>query len=137
MRTYIKLFGPPIQDGIKALEKVAVDVPEVCMMHQTFVEGMPAHIARDIGMEPVRGSRLDGPRYNPAGLVEYFKTSGVYVTEERCESIISESGRALGEYDFFFEWFEKPSMSQLTDLIKKIDKALDGLGCRYTVTTKN
>ncbi len=135
MRSYIKLLGPPIHEGIKALEKVAVDMPEVCMMHRTFVKGMSPRIARDIGLETVRGPEV-GPRYDSAGLVEYFRSSGVHVTEERCESIISESGQALGEYDFFFEWHEKPSMTQLGDLITKIDEALADVGCHYSVNTK-
>ena len=136
MRSYIKLLGPPIIEGIKALEKVAIDVPEVCMMHRAFVKGLSPHIARDIGLEP-QSTRVRVPRYDSTGLVEYFRSSGVYVTQERCESIISESGQALGEYDFFFEWHEKPNTSQLRDLIVKIDEALADVGCLYSVNTKN
>ena len=136
MRTYIKLLGPPILEGIKALEKVAIDNPEVCMMHRAFVKGLSPHIARDIGLEP-QSTRVRVPRYDSTGLVEYFRSSGVYVTQERCESIISESGQALGEYDFFFEWHEKPNTSQLRDLIVKIDEALADVGCLYSVNTKN
>ena len=137
MRSYIKLLGPPIIEGIKALEKVAIDMPEVCMMHRAFVKGLSPHIARDVGLEPQRDYKTDVPRYDSAGLVEYFRSSGVFVTEERCESIISESGQALGEYDFFFEWLKKPSMSQLMDLILKIDEALADAGCLYSINTKN
>jgi hypothetical protein len=136
LRSYIKLLGPPILGGIKALEKVAIDMPEVCMMHRTFAKGLSPHIARDIGLEP-QSARLRVPSYDSAMLVEYFRSSGVFVTQERCESIISESGQALGEYDFFFEWHEKPNTSQLTDLITKIDEALADVGCLYSVNTKN
>ena len=135
MRTYIKLLGPPILEGIKALEKVAIDNPKVCMMHRAFVKGLSPHIARDIGLEP-QSARLRVPSYDSAGLVEYFRSSGVFVTQEQCESIISELGQALGEYDFFFEWHEKPSTTQLGDLITKIDEALADLGCHYSVNTK-
>ncbi len=106
------------------------------MMHRAFVKGLSPHIARDIGLEP-QSTRVRVPRYDSTGLVEYFRSSGVYVTQERCESIISESGQALGEYDFFFEWHEKPNTSQLRDLIVKIDEALADVGCLYSVNTKN
>lgn len=106
------------------------------MMHRAFGKGFSPHIARDIGLEPQRGFKTDIPRYDSAGLMEYFRSSGVFVTEERCESIISESGQALGKYDFFFEWLEKPSMSQLRCLIVKIDEALADVGCLYSINTK-
>ncbi len=31
MRSYIKLYGPPIVKAIKALEKMAIDNPKVCI----------------------------------------------------------------------------------------------------------
>ena len=137
MRSYIKLLGPPILEGIKALEKIAVDMPEVCMMHQTFIKGMSPRIARDVGLEPRRESPVDVSRYGSSTmLVDYFRSSGVMVSEERCESIISDSGKALGEHDFFFEWFEKPSLEKLSDLTSNIDEALDKVGCLYTITSK-
>jgi hypothetical protein len=50
--------------------------------------------------------------------------------------VISKSGHALGEYDFFFEWKEDPSWDEMCDLISKIDKAFTKLRCKYTLTTK-
>jgi hypothetical protein len=91
---------------------------------------------RDVGLEPQRGFKTNVPRYDSAGLLEYFRSSGLVITEERCEIIISDSGQALGEYDFFFEWLEKPNMFQLRDLIVKIDEALADVGCLYSVNTK-
>jgi len=64
----------------------------------------------------------------------YFSSLGM--SAERCNTIISKSAEMLGENDFFFEWFSKPTMDQLNDLIKKIDEALTPLGCRYMITTK-
>ena len=32
MISYIKIYGPPLLKAIKALEKIAVDMPEVCIM---------------------------------------------------------------------------------------------------------
>ena len=68
--------------------------------------------------------------------MNYFRSSGVTVSQERSESIIRKSGQALREYVFFFEWFEELSSSQLNDLIMKIDKDLAEIGCLYTITSK-
>ena len=115
MRSYIKIYGPPVLKAIKALEKVAIDVPEVCIM-DTIIEH-------------------SGPLLGVSGVFNYFSSLG-NVTRERCDKIISRSGESLGEYDFYFEWFTEPTMEQLNDLIEKIDEALTPLGCRYTITTK-
>ena len=32
VRSYIKIFGPPILEALKTLEKIAIDMPEVCIM---------------------------------------------------------------------------------------------------------
>lgn len=32
MRSYIKLYGPPVYKAIKTLESIAIDMPEVCIM---------------------------------------------------------------------------------------------------------
>ena len=58
------------------------------------------------------------------------------VSEERCNKMISKSGESLGDYDFFFEWFEKPSLKDLNDLIAKIDDTLKPLDVKYSITTK-
>ena len=58
------------------------------------------------------------------------------ISEERCDTLISKSGESLGEYDFFFEWFTKPTVAQVEDLIEKIDEVLAPLGVKYTLTTK-
>jgi len=46
------------------------------------------------------------------------------ISVKRCGKIISKSGEGLGEYDFFFEWFTKPTTDQVNELIEKIDEAL-------------
>lgn len=129
MRSYIKIYGPPILDAIKELEKVAINMPEVCVMDYVIMKELSPRIARDVGGETV-------------GTVDYAVSSffmqrtGVTVPVKRCYSIISKHGQKLGEYDFFFEWHEEPDTSQLNNLIEKIDKALKPLGCLYTITTK-
>jgi hypothetical protein len=118
MISYIKLYGPPIYDAIKELEKIAVGMPEVCIMETNFETISPTYAA------------------DPQTTYGYFTSLGLEVTRERCNTIISKSGEKLGEYDFYFEWFKKPDMDELNDLIRRIDKALAPLGAKYSITTK-
>ena len=115
MISYLKIYGPPLYDAIKELEKIAVDMPEVCIM------------------DTILDARY--PDVESAGIQDYF-SGFAEITIERCGKIISKSGEKLGEYDFFFEWFKDPNMDELETLIKKIDEALKPLGCKYTITTK-
>lgn len=116
MKSYIKVFGPPILKAVKKLEAVAVGFPEVCIMDTAIAAG--------------------GPQFStPEGIADFFGGAGD-ITVERCSSIISKSGESLGEYDFYFEWFVDPSTDQLNALIEKIDMALKPLKCMYTITTK-
>ena len=116
MKSYIKIFGPPILKSIRTLEKIAVETPEVCIMDTLILKDVPRSLASDIG--------------------GYFSSAGVIIPVERCKNIISDSRESLGEYDFFFEWFEPPSVEQFNGLIEKIDEALTPLKCYYTITTK-
>ena len=120
--SYIKIYGPPIFKAIKELERVAVDVPVVCIM-DTVIAGVPDYT-----------NAFSDPDYTQ----QYFSVADVSteISVERCGKIISKSGEKLGEYDFFFEWFTEPTMGQVNDLLEKIDEALAPLGCRYTITTK-
>jgi len=116
MISYIKLYGPPVYDATKELEKIAINTPEVCIMSTTYATWEPDLFDREKSYD-------------------YFQGLGE-ITQKRCNTIISKSGEKLGEYDFFFEWFKKPTMDELNDLIKRVDKALAPLGTRYTITTK-
>ena len=116
MKSYIKIYGPPHLKAIKALEEIAVDIPETCIMDQAILNDVPKSLAGDIG--------------------GWFSSRGVVVPLERCKSIISKSGESLGEYDFFFEWYSQPKSAQIDDLIERIDEAMTKIGCIYTITTK-
>ena len=129
MKSYIKIYGPPHLEALKELEKIAVDMPKVCIMDTIFSREIPLSLAGDVGGTPVGRTRADW-------IGNYYQTQGVAITAERCQSIISSSSDSLGEYDFFFEWLEGPSAEQLNMLIDKTDGALESLGCRYTITTK-
>jgi len=129
MISYIKIYGPPILEAIKELEKIAVDMPEVCIMNQVIQKDLSPSIARDLGGRTVETFDVTIPGF-------FIRRTGVVVDVKRCHSIISKHGKKLGEYDFFFEWHEEPETSQINDLIEKIDDALKPLGCLYTITTK-
>lgn len=114
-RSYIKIYGPPVLKAIRALEKIAVDMPETCISDTILETMMP------MSEEDTTG---------------YFSQLDDEISTERCFTIISKSGKKVGEYDFYFEWFGDPSQDDLKSLIEKIDNALAPLGCRYTITTK-
>jgi len=118
MKSYLKVYGPPYLKAIKALEKIAIGLPEVCIwdMNVTYLP------------------QPSGPA-NISGISGYFADVGE-IPEKRCSTIISKSGESLGEYDFYFEWFKKPTMNELNTLIEKIDEALAPLGVKYSITTK-
>jgi len=127
--SYVKIYGPPLLEALKALEKVAIDMPEVCIMDTT--------IQAIVGAPEIPGSSFGAADISfdtPDGVMAFFGADDI--PEERCDTIISKSGESLGEYDFFFEWFTKPDMSQVEDLIKRIDETLAPLGVKYTLTTK-
>jgi hypothetical protein len=131
MKSFVKIYGPPLLKALKALEKVAIDTPEVCIMDTT--------IQAAIGAPNIRGA---GAGYGasdisfdtPEGVIAFFGVDDI--SEERCNNIISKSGESLGEHDFYFEWFTKPTMAQVEDLIQRIDASLEPLGVKYTLTTK-
>ena len=129
MRSYIKIYGPPVLEAIKELEKLAVNMPEVCIMDYVIAHDISPRVAKELNVSK---------QSSEGGFVSGFfmERTGVVLPVKRCHSIISKHGQKLGEYDFFFEWYEEPETSQLIDLIKKIDSALTPLGCRYTITTK-
>ena len=129
MRSYIKIYGPPVLEAIKTLEKIAINMPDVCIMDYVIAHDISKSIAQelDFGNVPAEGGSVPG---------FFMQRTGVVLPVERCHSIISKHGQKLGEYDFFFEWFKEPEGAQLNDLISKIDEALKPLGCMYTITTK-
>lgn len=67
--------------------------------------------------------------------VSYFNQLGE-ISDERCDTIISKSGENVGENDFYFEWFKKPTVKEYYELLNKIDEALLPLNIRYTVINK-
>lgn len=119
--SYVKIYGPPVLKAIRELEKLAVDMPETCIMN-TILANAP---------------ELNSYLTDPQATADYFSTIPIDVKVERCSTIVSGSGDMLGEFDFFFEWFTDPTQDQLNTLIEAVDEKLAPLGCRYTMTTKS
>jgi hypothetical protein len=116
-RSYIKLTGPPVGKGLKALEQVAVEMSEKTTM-RFYSVSVP-----DVGM--TIGGDTSGTPYYVGGL-----------SEQDTVKLISRSSQVLGDYDFFFEWGVEPTVEQINELIEMIDKALADCGCMYSITTK-
>ena len=118
MRSFVKIYGPPVLKALRALETMAIDMPEVCIM-DWLIAANPSMIG---------GTTSD--------IMGFFSQYAPEISERRCSTIISESGEMLGESDFFFEWFRDPTSEELHQLIEKIDETLTPLGCKYTITTR-
>ncbi len=56
--------------------------------------------------------------------------------EDVVETLVKKTGDILGDYDYFFEWKKDPTKAEVQELIEKLDAALAGCGCRYTLVTK-
>ena len=133
MKSYIKLYGPSITEALKALRKVAIDFPEVCVMDTALEASLG--ISRVTSPGGLTGAGGGGSLDSVEMVMNYFG-GPEEISEKRCGSIISKSGESVGKFDFYYEWFQKPTMTQLESLIEKIDEALTPVGVRYTITTK-
>ena len=128
MKSYIKLYGPPILEAVQKLEEMAIDMPKVCIMSSLIEPVLPGSA---FGTEKHEGLG----RMTPGGVYDYFSEYGE-ISLERCDKIVSKSGAKLGEYDFYFEWFREPTLDELKELIGTIDKELKPLQIRYSIVTK-
>jgi len=120
-KTYVRIYGPPLLKAIRALEGVAVDMSKV-----TGVK-----FSHRCVPYPTRMQTDDRSWDN-----YLIKLKETYEDCYEPQQIISEGSMTLGEFDFVFEWVDKPSMGKIQDLIDKIDDSLTPLGVRYTLTTK-
>lgn len=120
-RSYVRIYGPPILKAINALEAVAVEMSkaiDIRFSHKCLPYPRAA-----------QAETRDWQRY-------LQRMKDTYVKCYEPVRLISEAHTMLGDYDFFFEWSEEPTMEQLENLVGKIDEELKGLGCNYTITTK-
>ena len=121
VRSFVKLYGPPLLRSIKALEGVAVDMSKAVDVKFSN-RCIPYPRAR-------QADSSDWDSY-----LDNMKK--MYVDCYQPVRLISKAQEMLGEYDFFFEWAEKPTVKQIEDLLGKIDDALEGKGSYYTITTR-
>ena len=117
MKSYIKIYGPPILKALDELEKVAAEMPGISFYYHYI-----------LGFIPVGKSTLPPLEEEPLYLGEKYKRTR--------SALVSKSGHTLGDYDFFFEWAKEPDGEQLRNLIEKIEEVLTPLRCKYTITTK-
>jgi hypothetical protein len=136
-RTFIKILGPPIVEAIRKLEKIAIEIPDFCIMNTIVAQDIPSSLARDIGGVRSSTQRMMRDPIISEYALNYFKGSGgVVLNEEQCEKILSGSPTLLGDYDFFFEWNKEFNQKDFDDLLEKIDEALTPLGCLFTITNQ-
>ena len=121
VKSYVRIYGPPLLKAIKTLEGVAVamsNTTEVKFSHKCVP--YPTRL---------QSSKNDWNAY-------LKNMQKVYKDCYEPEKILSDASMTLGDYDFVFEWTSKPSMAQIENLIGKIDEALAELGVKYTLTTE-
>ena len=136
MKSYIKVFGPPILEAIRALELIAIEMPEVQIIDTIRLQGASDLISRDVGTSTVQKRGTGSLGLFPGGnLRRYSSSPDVIIPVERTRSIVRDAGESLGDYDFFYEWLQKPTQVQIHDLINRIEAALTPLGCKYRITT--
>lgn len=119
-RTFVRIYGPPLLKAIKILEGVAVEMSkatEIKFSHKCVP--YPTRMQSD---------KRDWETY-------LKNLQDTYTDCYEPQKMISDAGATLGEYDFVFEWTERPSMGRVQDLIEKIDAALGELGVLYTLKT--
>jgi hypothetical protein len=118
LKTYVRIYGPPLMEALDELQKIAGGMPKVTHYH-FMANYMPLPFP-----EPTVSGGPGAILPSPA------------VPKKVTEPLISKSGHTLGDHDFFFEWTEDPSWDQMRELVSKIDKAFTRLGCKYTLSTK-
>lgn len=121
VKSYVRIYGPPLMKAIKTLEGVAVELAnkvEVKFSHKCVP--YPTRMQSD---------RNDWNSY-------LKNMQNTYKDCYEPEKLISDASMTLGDYDFVFEWTSKPSLKKIEDLIRMVDKALAGVGVMYTMTTE-
>ncbi len=113
MKAQIRIYGPPLLESIRALERVAVESPHFCLTNPVIIHGDPITQTAD-------------------WVYNYFKERGK-VEYERCGKLLAPAGE-LGKYDFVFVWMVEPNTEGVNRLIESIDEALKPLGSQYTIT---
>ena len=67
MITFLKIFGPPVLKAIRALELIAVSMPEVRIMDTIIVQGLPKTMSRDVGVSQTQRAGRGSLACTPEG----------------------------------------------------------------------
>jgi hypothetical protein len=133
MITYIKINGKKREEALQALRVLSVDLPKVCVMDKAIYSGLKDAYPLERGgfiYEPSQSMmNLD------EGLLTLFRGSE-RVGHLECSQVISGKSDKLGDYDFFFEWIEKPNEAQIKELEKDIEKAIKPFDVKYEIHNK-
>ncbi len=121
VKSNIRIYGPPLLKAIKVLEGVAVEMAKDKTMKFSH-KCVPYP------------TRLQSDKNNWNSYLKNMQNT--YKDCYEPEKIISDASMTLGDYDFVFEWTSKPTLGQIENLIKNVDKALKDVGVLYTLTTK-
>ena len=121
VKSYIRIYGPPLLKAIKVLEGVAVD-----MSNKTEVKFSHKCVPYP--------TRLQSDKNDWNAYLNNMKKT--YTDCYEPEKIISDASMTLGDYDFVFDWTSKPSIAKIEDLIAVVDTALAEVGVLYTMTTE-
>lgn len=102
-------------------------MPEVCILDTSIIDRIPSgYQAGTLSSQGMTDWAV--------GYFSYIESFDI--STERCSKIISSSSEDLGEHDFMFQWFEKPTKRQLSKLEDDIEKVLSPLGCKAKVTNE-
>jgi hypothetical protein len=105
LRSYIKIYGPPTHGAIKALEKISVEIPYVCIMNTGIrmrILESTLGVAEKLMLTPLQTYAMVAEL-----AMKHFEASGITLPTDRRISIISSLIESLEEYDFFFEWIAR------------------------------
>ncbi|MCW4014441.1 MAG: hypothetical protein NWF07_15845 [Candidatus Bathyarchaeota archaeon] len=135
MKTYIKLEAKDKEPALKVLRKLAIDMPKVCVMDAGLADSLGIDMAQGSGPGGVSGAGGGGSLDSIEMIMSYFGGPGD-ISRERCETIVSTSEKDLGEYDFVYEWMDKPEKAMLDKLAVDIAKVLKPTGAKHTLHNK-
>ena len=127
MKTFVKLKCENKEKAIRALERLASGKDEVCIYNLFMQEYLPSMYESGIVNQTDLSSWSS----------DYFESvDEVDVNDERCSTIVSRSGKELGDNDFMFEWIDKPNRAQISQLETEIRELLEPTGCEATIKTE-
>ena len=135
MNTYVKIEAKDKKPALKALRKLAIDMPKVCIMDTGMQEDLGVDVGLGSGPGGISGAGGGGSLGSIQMVMSYFGGPSS-ISKERCDTIVSTKDHDLGEYDFVYEWKDKPTKSQLDKLEVDIAKALKPTGAKHTIHNK-